>query len=212
MRRPSKGWCFAEGLDLILSICLPKIPRRHHSGAPACQSLPKQKSLFMLLRHSSSLLFRSRGSSVVNTTFTCSSYRLWGAQSRLRSSCPTSKPLRLNTMSSTTTAPTTTTISAPELLRLFPDVNPTIIGSGQTSTSVGNDLEGYDEEQVRLMDEVCIVVDSDDKPIGSGSKKICQCRPSQWHWISLGSCLLDRPSNGKHREGITTSRLLCVPI
>ncbi|KAF2671588.1 isopentenyl-diphosphate delta-isomerase [Microthyrium microscopicum] len=74
-------------------------------------------------------------------------------------------------MSSTTT---TTTISGPEILRLFPDdVNPSIIGSGAAQSSSGNDLEGYDEEQIRLMDEVCIVIDSDDKPIGSGSKKIC---------------------------------------
>lgn len=35
-------------------------------------------------------------------------------------------------------------------------------------------LEGYDAEQVRLMDEVCIVLDEDDKPIGSASKKICR--------------------------------------
>jgi hypothetical protein len=76
------------------------------------------------------------------------------------------------TMSSTTT--TTTTISGPEILRLFPDdVNPSIIGSGAATSNAGNDLEGYDEEQVRLMDELCIVIDSDDKPIGSGSKKTC---------------------------------------
>lgn len=32
---------------------------------------------------------------------------------------------------------------------------------------------GYDEEQVRLMEEVCILVDEDDKPYGSASKKEC---------------------------------------
>jgi len=74
---------------------------------------------------------------------------------------------------STTTTTTISDISASRILRLFPqDVNPTVIGSGHAN---GNnaDLEGYDEEQIRLMDEVCIVIDADDKPIGSGSKKIC---------------------------------------
>jgi len=31
----------------------------------------------------------------------------------------------------------------------------------------------YDEEQVRLMEEVCIVIDEDDKPIRPGTKKEC---------------------------------------
>ncbi|OLL22636.1 Isopentenyl-diphosphate Delta-isomerase [Neolecta irregularis DAH-3] len=32
---------------------------------------------------------------------------------------------------------------------------------------------GLDQEQIRLMDEVCIVVGKDDKPVGSASKKTC---------------------------------------
>jgi hypothetical protein len=75
-------------------------------------------------------------------------------------------------MSTTTTITNTTRITANEILRLFPDVNPNIIGSGRANIT-GDDLAGYDEEQVRLMEEVCIVIDSDDKPIGSGSKKTC---------------------------------------
>ena len=71
---------------------------------------------------------------------------------------------------------TTTVLSAPEVLRLFPDVNPNVIGSRRAAATGGNDLEGYDEEQVRLMDEVCIVIDGDDKPIGSASKKLCKYR------------------------------------
>ncbi|KAG0267315.1 isopentenyl-diphosphate delta-isomerase idi1 [Actinomortierella ambigua] len=35
------------------------------------------------------------------------------------------------------------------------------------------DLSNYDEEQVRLMEEMCIVVDRDDKRIGADSKKTC---------------------------------------
>ena len=35
-------------------------------------------------------------------------------------------------------------------------------------------MSGYDEEQIRLMDEVCIVLDGNDIPIGSASKKVCK--------------------------------------
>lgn len=66
-------------------------------------------------------------------------------------------------MSSTTTATQAEPITAQSILRLFPDID----------TSSGG-LEGqYDEEQIRLMDEVCIVLDENDKPIGNFSKKIC---------------------------------------
>ncbi|RYO84118.1 hypothetical protein DL766_008121 [Monosporascus sp. MC13-8B] len=67
----------------------------------------------------------------------------------------------------TSTATTTTTTqqaapSAEAILRLFPDID---------TGSAG--LEGHDEEQIRLMDEVCIVLDNDDNPIGTASKKLC---------------------------------------
>ncbi|KAL8382752.1 hypothetical protein RB595_006507 [Gaeumannomyces hyphopodioides] len=73
-------------------------------------------------------------------------------------------------MSTTTTTTTTTetTTAAPQaitaetILSLFPDID-----------TSGDALEGHDEEQIRLMDEVCIVVDENDLPIGKGSKKIC---------------------------------------
>ncbi|KAK4511709.1 mitogen activated protein kinase [Mucor velutinosus] len=35
------------------------------------------------------------------------------------------------------------------------------------------DLKEYDEEQVRLMEEMCIVVDENDKRVGADSKKTC---------------------------------------
>jgi isopentenyl-diphosphate delta-isomerase len=53
-------------------------------------------------------------------------------------------------------------ITAENMLRLFPDID--------TSSEA---LSGHDEEQIRLMDEVCIVVDENDLPIGNASKKIC---------------------------------------
>ena len=63
-------------------------------------------------------------------------------------------------------------VTAHNVLRLFPDVQQSLSATHNTSTS-HNDLAGYDEEQIKLMDEVCIVLDRDDKPIGSASKKTC---------------------------------------
>lgn len=77
-------------------------------------------------------------------------------------------------MSSTMTTTQTSIITAENILRLFPQVNTTLIGAARDTTSGDNDLEGYDEEQIRLMDEVCIVLDENDVPIGSASKKICK--------------------------------------
>ncbi|OIW32076.1 Isopentenyldiphosphate isomerase [Coniochaeta ligniaria NRRL 30616] len=66
---------------------------------------------------------------------------------------------------STTTSTTQTRaepITAETILRLFPDID-----------TSGEALEGHDEEQIRLMDEVCIVLDENDMPIGKASKKVC---------------------------------------
>jgi len=35
------------------------------------------------------------------------------------------------------------------------------------------DLAEYDAEQVRLMEEMCILLDENDKQIGAASKKVC---------------------------------------
>ena len=71
-----------------------------------------------------------------------------------------------------TTSTTTQTVTADNVLRLFPDVNTSLASSHHVRTNDA-DLEGYDEEQIRLMEEVCIVLDNNDKPIGSASKKFC---------------------------------------
>lgn len=78
---------------------------------------------------------------------------------------------------STTTSPTQTgAITADNVLRLFGN-------SIETSTAArqGNELEGYDAEQIRLMDEMCIVLDQDDQPIGRASKKTCEDSSIQDH-------------------------------
>ena len=77
-------------------------------------------------------------------------------------------------MSTTTTQ--TQTITADNVIRLFPDVDTQIARSNSAASpnnTNNDDLEGYDEEQRRLMDEVCIVLDENDNPIGSASKKVC---------------------------------------
>ncbi|KAK5674547.1 isopentenyl-diphosphate delta-isomerase idi1 [Elasticomyces elasticus] len=64
--------------------------------------------------------------------------------------------------------------SAEHILSLFPEINTHLATQTQShSTSHDQDLAGYDEEQIRLMDEVCIVLDDHDNPIGSASKKVC---------------------------------------
>lgn len=77
-------------------------------------------------------------------------------------------------------ATTTITISEPitaeNVVELFPDVDTQLVrdlDASQTSAREGGELEGYDEEQIKLMDERCIVLDEDDKPIGSATKKTC---------------------------------------
>jgi hypothetical protein len=94
---------------------------------------------------------------------------------------------RVANMSSTTTvteAPAIVTvtqqpaITAENVLRLFPEVNTSLIGGSHNSATNDHALDGYDEEQIRLMDEVCIVLDNDDIPIGSATKKLCESAPT----------------------------------
>jgi isopentenyl-diphosphate delta-isomerase len=93
-------------------------------------------------------------------------------------------PRAIAIMSSTTTVTETATIvptaqqpeiTAENVLRLFPEVNTDLIGGSHNSATNDNALDGYDEEQIRLMDEVCIVLDNNDIPIGSATKKLCEC-------------------------------------
>lgn len=79
---------------------------------------------------------------------------------------------RLSTMGSTVTQTEGEPVTADNVSRLFPDVNTSLASSHKVPTS-DSDLQGYDEEQIRLMEEVLIVLDADDVPIGSASKKVC---------------------------------------
>lgn len=76
-------------------------------------------------------------------------------------------------MTTSTTSTQTETLNAENVLHLVPEVDMHLSQSHKSHDTSHDDLQGYDEEQIRLMDEVCIVLDEDDKPIGSASKKIC---------------------------------------
>lgn len=45
--------------------------------------------------------------------------------------------------------------------------------SASVSAEDSDVFEGHDEEQIKLMDELCIVLDYNDKPLGAGTKKLC---------------------------------------
>lgn len=66
-----------------------------------------------------------------------------------------------------------------DILREFPDLIETTQSESRpnTSSSSENDqdlFQGQDAEQIKLMEEVCIVVDWNDNPVAAGSKKTCK--------------------------------------
>ncbi|ODV78396.1 Isopentenyldiphosphate isomerase [Suhomyces tanzawaensis NRRL Y-17324] len=69
-------------------------------------------------------------------------------------------------------------LSAADILQKWP-VTPmkkiSGIPTSSSSESSGDDdaLSGHDSEQIKLMDELCIVLDNDDRPVGAGTKKTC---------------------------------------
>jgi isopentenyl-diphosphate delta-isomerase len=68
----------------------------------------------------------------------------------------------------------TQTVTATNVATLFPFVSTRLVGEEPTNgASSSDDLAGYDEEQIRLMDELCIVLTDDDQPLGNASKKDC---------------------------------------
>jgi len=71
-------------------------------------------------------------------------------------------PFAMSTTTTTTTTAAAQPMTAETILRLFPDID-----------TNDDALSGHDEEQIRLMDEMCIVTDDNDMPVGKASKKIC---------------------------------------
>ncbi|SCU89429.1 LAFA_0E17964g1_1 [Lachancea sp. 'fantastica'] len=70
-------------------------------------------------------------------------------------------------------------LDAQDILTAFPEVIPLQkrpnTASSESSGSEKGDLvfDGHDEEQIRLMNENCIVLDWDDTAVGAGTKKLC---------------------------------------
>lgn len=70
-------------------------------------------------------------------------------------------------------------LKSEEIYDLFPEVIPLEKASGLSSSGSAefeedkDVFDGHDEEQIKLMAENCIVLDYNDVPIGSGTKKLC---------------------------------------
>lgn len=108
-------------------------------------------------------------------------------------------------MSTTTTVTEPPRITAENVATLFPEVDTSLARevlptATSNASAPGDELAGYDEEQVRLMEEVCIVLDDDDKPIGSASKKACKFDPSSpsIERKSILMARLHRPLDDQH--------------
>ena len=72
-------------------------------------------------------------------------------------------------MSSTTTTITSQTQEQPPLVL-------------RQNAEAGPNLNEYDEEQARLMEERCILVTPEDVAYGEDSKKTCKLRPLLVYW------------------------------
>lgn len=70
-------------------------------------------------------------------------------------------------------------LSKDDILKKWSEVTPLkqISGiptsSGTATADDGGLFDGHDEEQIKLMEELCIVLDNDDTPVGAGTKKTC---------------------------------------
>lgn len=89
-------------------------------------------------------------------------------------------------------------------------------------------LAGHDHEQIRLMDELCIVLDYEDRPVGAGTKKTCHLMNnieagllhrafSVFSFNASGKLLLQQRADEKITfPGLWTntccSHPLCVPL
>lgn len=66
-----------------------------------------------------------------------------------------------------------------DILEEFPEIIPLQQRPNTRSSETSNEtseetcFSGHDEEQIKLMNENCIVLDWDDNAIGAGTKKVC---------------------------------------
>lgn len=68
-------------------------------------------------------------------------------------------------------------LHAEDILNTWKDVTPveqiTDVATSKFNVDDEGVFEGHDEEQIKLMEELCIVLDYNDTPIGAGTKKLC---------------------------------------
>ena len=82
---------------------------------------------------------------------------------------------------------------------------PIASATAHTGTLASVDLSGYDFEQAKLMDERCIVVDENDKPLGALDKKTCRslhrapCGPKLATVCPYKTVIYARPLDGEHQ-------------
>ena len=81
---------------------------------------------------------------------------------------------------------------------------PVASSTAHTGKLASIDLSGYDFEQAKLMDERCIVVDENDKPLGALDKKTCRLlhRAPLWSRLVVAcpykNAIYARPFNGEY--------------
>ena len=94
-------------------------------------------------------------------------------------------------------------ITAQNVKSLFPGcVDYLAQPSAESSKAVEKDLEGHQQKQVKAMEEICILLDTKDNPIGGANKYICMYSTDCPVLVPRYSCTYaasSRPSNGQYQ-------------
>ncbi|KAH7050455.1 isopentenyl diphosphate isomerase [Linnemannia elongata] len=115
---------------------------------------------------SSSSFSSSSSSSSLSSSFLFRQPNFFNSRSAFRLPSSSSSFATAALLQQPAKAATTTTMGSSDVATPIP--------APLTSTIAADvDLSNYDDEQVKLMEEMCIVIDRDDKRIGADSKKTC---------------------------------------
>lgn len=88
------------------------------------------------------------------------------------------KTISLKTVKMSSYSKLVASLGKEQILAKWPDVTPLNEISGVPTSAGSSDIgsevfDGHNEEQIKLMEELCIVLDNEDRPIGAGTKKLC---------------------------------------
>lgn len=109
-------------------------------------------------------------------------------------------------------------ITAQNVQKLFPgSVSYLAKQKEEAYRNVEKELEGqgHQQKQVKAMEEVCILLDKEDAPIGGANKYICMINVVllfRWHLFHDANIVLTRPSNGQCQTRPSPPRLLCLSL